>query len=100
MQVMVHDRQSLRKLLALCRHGELSRAMRNRGIEVFVADAPADDVKEEVDATGTLLESQETSETQDLMAVLPLQGVPGSALPRSMVAAHLAVACEAARYHR
>ncbi len=87
------------KITSLCRHGELSRAMRNRGIEVFVADAPADEGREP-DASGPLLGASETSESQDLMAVLALQGVPGSALPRAMVAAHLAVAQEAARCHR
>ncbi|EIE25917.1 hypothetical protein COCSUDRAFT_12734, partial [Coccomyxa subellipsoidea C-169] len=82
---------NFRLILALDpKHGELSRAMRNRGIEVFVADAPADEGREP-GASGPLLGASETSESQDLMAVLALQGVPGSALPRAMVAAHLAV---------
>ena len=74
--------------------------MRNRGVEVFV-EAPGHDRKDDaVNATGSMLESHESAASQDLMALLSLQGVPGSALPRSMVDAHLAVAWEAARCHR
>lgn len=86
--------------LRVCRHGELSRAMRNRGVEVFVEGRGLDRKDDAVDVTGSMLESHGSAETQDLMALLSLQGVPGSALPRSMVDAHLAVAQEAARCHR
>ena len=81
------------------RHGELSRAMRNRGVEIFV-EAPRLDWRDAADVTGSMLESHESADSQDLMALLSLQGVPGSVLPRSMVDAHLAVAQEAAHCHR
>ncbi len=66
------------------KHGEVSRAMRNRGIEVF-ALPPAGGA-----AGGA----------EDAAAVLGLAGVPGVALPRAMAAAHGAVVAAAGARHR
>lgn len=73
----------------LCnRHGELSQAMRNRGMEVFMDSfSPA-----RLDA--------DSAEIADLEAMLAVAGVPGSALPKAMAAAHLACLHQAALHHR
>lgn len=71
-----------------CRHGELSQAMRNRGIEIFMGrSTPAD--------LGT-----QSAEAADLEALLAVSGVPGNALPKAMVAAHLACLQDATLHHR
>ena len=72
----------------LCRHGELSQAMRNRGIEVFM-ESPS---HAQPDA--------HSPQAADLKALLAVAGVPGSVLPEAMVAAHLACLQQAALYHR
>ena len=71
-----------------CRHGELSQAMRNRGIEVFMGSPSA----AEPGVRDTM--------TADLQALLSVSGVPGKALPEAMVAAHLACTEDAALHHR
>ena len=62
--------------------------MRNRGIEVFMDSfSPA-----RLDA--------DSAEVADLEAMLAVAGVPGSALPKAMAAAHLACLHQAALHHR
>lgn len=91
------------KLLALalgCRHGEVSRAMRNRGIEVFLLP-PHDEL-----AAGAAAEAAGSAvvpgadEHAELRQVLALAGVPGGAVPAAMAAAHSAVAAHAGQRHR
>lgn len=96
----MYHAQALSRPFLLRRHGELSRAMRNRGIEVFIVDEGVDSPRGSTAITGSDAEISKEFGSQDLMAVLALQGVPGTALPGCMVAAHLAVVQEAARYHR
>ena len=71
-----------------CRHGELSQAMRNRGIEIFMGSSSAAEPGE-----------RHTLAT-DLQALLSVSGVPGNALPEAMVAAHHACTEDAALHHR
>lgn len=80
--------------------------MRNRGIEVYLAGE--DDVIMSKPAAGlpvwegaaAVLRSPDRLEAQDMAAIIALEGVPGTALPRGMVAAHLQVASDAAAHHR
>jgi hypothetical protein len=78
--------------------------MRNRGIEVFMSEdlssADAERAMSVVPRDSLLLQTPETTEKQDLAAVLALEGVPGTILPRAMVAAHLHVVRDAAAHHR
>ena len=70
-----------------CRHGELSQAMRNRGIEIFMGNT-------------TTSPGMRHTLAADLQALLSVSGVPGNALPEAMVAAHLACTEDAALHHR
>jgi midasin len=62
--------------------------MRNRGIEIFMGSASA----ASTDAR--------SAEAADLEALLAVAGVPGSALPEAMVAAHMACLLQATLHHR
>ena len=103
--------------LCPCRHGQLSRAMRNRGIEIFIPpESPSSPLPDPttapsarpeaaegtgiVDAAAHLEHSSALAVGGDLERMLAAEGVPGTALPRAMAAAHLAVARAAAEYHR
>lgn len=84
---LVQRRGALRECSA-CRHGELSQAMRNRGIEIFMGSASA--------ASADV----HSPEAADLEALLAVAGVPGNALPEAMVAAHMACLLQATLHHR
>jgi hypothetical protein len=73
------------------RHGEVSRAMRNRGLELFL-------MPDRVSGLGEEFESG-TSE-EDLQAIAGLQGVPGDVLPSLMVKVHGAVRDQSLARHR
>ena len=73
---------------SLCRHGELSQAMRNRGIEVFMGSPSA------------VEPGMRDTMAADLQALLSVSGLPGNTLPEAMVAAHLACTGDAALHHR
>lgn len=75
------------------RHGEVSRAMRNRGIEIFLLPQKGEEQQQQQ------LEQQEAA-LPELQQVLALAGLPGSTVPAAMAAAHAAVAEHAARRHR
>jgi midasin len=75
------------------KHGEVSRAMRNRGIELYLlregqpegASAPA---------------SEESSWSRELVSVLGTQGIPGSDAPQAMARVHGDVVTTAQRTRR
>jgi hypothetical protein len=73
-------------------YGELSRAMRNRGIEVFVM--PPDWGEE----GGHGEEKERRTQWQDMIQTLALAGIPGKALPEAMARAHAQAAEAAAAY--
>jgi hypothetical protein len=70
-------------------YGELSRAMRNRGIEVFLM--PPDWGEEGG-------EKEWSTQWQDMIQTLALAGIPGKALPEAMARAHAQAAEAAAAY--
>ena len=83
------DSASLEKRQFDDRHGEVSRAMRNRCIELCLLDQQPDKPQ----PLGSLRPAD------DLMACLASQGVPGTLLPQAMVQSHLRVAEYAASVH-
>lgn len=87
----------------LRRHGEVSRAMRNRGIEIFLL--PRQEAEAVASPAGGARWDGSQGRRQgeqhaELVQVLALAGVPGAAVPHAMAAAHAAVAAHAARRHR
>lgn len=82
-------------LSSLFRHGEVSRAMRNRGVEVFLP-LPAPDAEEapqpQEDCGPAARPDPHLSEAlpllSDLQQLMGARGVPGRALPAAMAAAH------------
>ena len=74
------------------KHGEVSRAMRNRGLELFLLPDPVTGLNEEVD--------ESYSSLQDLETVASLQGLPGTLLPRFMTKVHCAIREETVSRHR
>lgn len=107
---------SLRALLAAFRNGEVSRAMRNRGIELFMLSdsyqlAPQSSDRQLTPAPQTqgLLQQavpegqvQEPWElaVRELEALLAAVGVPGWQGPACLAAAHLSLVQHAAQAHR
>lgn len=71
------------------RHGEVSRAMRNRGIEIFLLPQQDEELRQAAQQA-----------TPELQQVLALAGLPGSSVPAAMAAAHAAVAEHAGKRHR
>lgn len=65
------------------RHGEVSRAMRNRGIELYLAPQASIRSKES--------SLQALAVHQEFMSVLGLEGIPGLALTGSMARVHAEV---------
>ena len=91
--------------------------MRNRGIEIYIPpDLPVSPLLDPAtvpsacseaaqgtgmtDAAAHLEHSGALAVGGDLERMLAAEGVPGTALPRAMAAAHLSVARAAAEYHR
>ncbi|KAL4440107.1 hypothetical protein ABPG75_003108 [Micractinium tetrahymenae] len=105
---IVRPHPNFRLFLALePRHGEVSRAMRNRGIEIFLlpkheeeAAAGAAGAAAQQGSQGQRQQEQQGGQQAELVQVLGLAGVPGTAVPRAMAAAHAAVAAHAAQRHR
>ena len=102
---VIRPHSNFRLFLALDpRHGELSRAMRNRGIELFLlqqqiaaVEAPAAMVVPSAPTTAVAGASQQ--QQRELCEVLGLAGLPGAALPWAMAATHTTVAGAAAQRH-
>lgn len=84
----------------ICRHGEVSRAMRNRCIELCLLPRPAAQEEEggSPSAPGGVADPA-TGAEQDLLACLAAEGVPGVELPEAFVAAHTAVAAHCEGMH-
>jgi hypothetical protein len=78
-----------------CRHGEVSRAMRNRGVEIYLLPEPSPA------AAGPSLKSADAQvpAANDLQLALAAAGVPGWALPQAMAATHQQLAAAAAAAH-
>lgn len=76
--------------------------MRNRGIEIFLL--PQGEEEAAVAAVGAPWHGgqgqQQGEQHAELVQVLALAGMPGTAVPRAMAAAHAAVAAHAAQRHR
>lgn len=83
-----------------CRHGEVSRAMRNRGIEIFLLPQAPERPVAAAAAAGPAGDSQQSGSLGEVQQVLALAGVPGTSLPLAMAAAHAEVAAYAAERHR
>jgi hypothetical protein len=81
------------KDLCLARHGEVSRAMRNRCIELCLLDQL---LREDPGKAGRI---GELEPTDDLIMCLASQGVPGSTVPQAMVQAHLEILNHTASMH-
>ena len=82
-------------LSSLLRHGEVSRAMRNRGVEVFLpppAPAAEEAPQPQEDCEPAARPDPHLSEAlpllSDLQLLVSARGVPGRALPAAMAAAH------------
>lgn len=73
------------------KHGEVSRAMRNRGLELFLLPD---------DLTGLSQEARAGDATEQLQTVAALQGIPGDRLPHFMAAVHSAMRDQAFARHR
>lgn len=73
------------------KHGEVSRAMRNRGLELFLMPGRISGLGEE---------SESGTSENDLQAIAGLQGVPGDVLPALMVEVHGAVRDQSLARHR
>ncbi|GAB4814208.1 hypothetical protein N2152v2_001254 [Parachlorella kessleri] len=96
---VVRPHPGFRLFLALDpRHGEVSRAMRNRGIEIFLL--PADPRAPAGPLNGSSLPAAGNLHAQELEATLGYEGIPGRALPHAMAAAHAEVVAHAAQRHR
>ena len=63
------------------KHGEVSRAMRNRGLELFLLPSHVSDLNEENEALSCDPE-------QELQIITGLQGFPGSLLPQFVCTVH------------
>jgi hypothetical protein len=73
------------------KHGEVSRAMRNRGLELFLLPDRL---------TGLSQEARASDATEQLQTVAALQGIPGDRLPHFMAAVHSAMRDQAFARHR
>ncbi|GIL72550.1 hypothetical protein Vretifemale_2896, partial [Volvox reticuliferus] len=91
---VIHPHPEFRLILALDpRHGEVSRAMRNRGIEIFLLPAPV--------APAPAAPGPDTAVVNaDVEAVLRSQGVAGKRLLRALARGHLAMCRLFARSHK
>eukprot|EP00887_Chlorella_sp_A99_P000601 scaffold17.g601.t1 len=92
---IVRPHPGFRLFLALdAAHGEVSRAMRNRGIELFLLGSEGEG---SADAQpGRNQAELASTQQQEAESVLGLSGIPGSVLPRAMAATHAAVAAASA----
>ncbi|KAG7670517.1 hypothetical protein KSW81_003079 [Nannochloris sp. 'desiccata'] len=73
------------------KHGEVSRAMRNRGLELFLLPDRL---------TGLSQEARAGDASEQLQTVAALQGIPGNRLPHIMAAVHSAMRDQAFARHR
>jgi midasin len=73
------------------KHGEVSRAMRNRGLELFLLPDRL---------TGLSQEARAGDAAEQLQTVAALQGVPGDRLPHFMATVHSAMRDQALARHR
>lgn len=83
------------------RHGEVSRAMRNRGIELFLLDEITGQITTAAAEPAQQMEQQLAQQQRtEAEAVLALAGLPGACLPAAMAEAHTSVAAAARAAHR
>lgn len=75
------------------KHGEVSRAMRNRGLELFLLPDSVTGLNEEIDESSS-------SSLRDLETVASLQGLPGASMPRFMTEVHCSFREETISRHR
>ncbi|EFJ44763.1 hypothetical protein VOLCADRAFT_121252, partial [Volvox carteri f. nagariensis] len=95
---VIHPHPEFRLILALDpRHGEVSRAMRNRGIETFLLPPAA--VAPGAAATAALVDAGAVVDA-DVEAVLLSQGIVGKRLLRAMARGHVAMCRMCARAHK
>ena len=76
------------------KHGEVSRAMRNRGIELFLLPERS---------TGLVSggwSGSEADSQQELHAVIAVERLPGSHLPAALVETHTDIRARALKHHR
>ncbi len=73
------------------KHGEVSRAMRNRGLELFLLPDRL---------TGLSQEARAEDISEQLQTVAALQGIPGDRLPHFMAGVHSAMRDQAFARHR
>lgn len=103
--------------MVCCRNGEVSRAMRNRGIELFMLSdpyqlaaqsserqlipgtQPTGLLQQAAPSAGQVQEPWESA-VQELEAVLAAVGVPGWQGPACLAAGHLSLVQHAAQSHR
>ncbi|GIL43447.1 hypothetical protein Vafri_918, partial [Volvox africanus] len=91
---VIHPHPEFRLILALDpHHGEVSRAMRNRGIEIFLLPLPPAPAPVAPEAETAVVDA-------DVEAVLWSRGVVGKRLLRALAHGHLAMCRLCARSHK
>jgi hypothetical protein len=99
---IIRPHPDFRLMLALDpRHGEVSRAMRNRGIEIYVLpDQQQQQQQEAAGADTSPVQDAASIPQQEQQQLLASEGVPGRRLLAAMVAAHQQLAAAASSQHR